>query len=220
MEKMRSRSDAEAAVAMSTGTLDTRLVTTDWRKGLPIIAGSLVTIRALHTSDAHSLLTMLTAEEVTRFISAPPGSVEAFERFIVSANCERVAGSCVSFAVVPRGMDAAIGLFQVRRREAGFDTAEWGFAFGSAFWGTGMFTEAARLVLEFSFGVVGVRRMEARATVQNGRGNGALRKLGATQEGVLRRAFHRGGQYYDQALWTIVSDEWTAAAGPVSSRIH
>ena len=115
------------------------------------------------------------------------------------------------FAVTLKGFDTAIGIFQVRDLRSGLETAEWGFAIGSAFWGTGVFEDAAKLVLEFAFDTVGVRRLEARAAVQNGRCNGALRKLGAVQEGVLRRSFLKDGEYLDQALWTILHDEWIQA---------
>ncbi|MCM3880206.1 MAG: GNAT family N-acetyltransferase, partial [Vicinamibacterales bacterium] len=56
--------------------------------------------------------------------------------------------------------------------------------------------------------VIGVHRLEARAAVQNGRGNGALRKLGAVQEGILRKSFLRGGTYLDQSLWAILPEDW------------
>jgi len=78
----------------------------------------------------------------------------------------------------------------------------------SEFWGTGVFAEAAREVVAFAFETVGVHRLEARAAVQNGRGNGALRKVGAVQEGLLRKSFQKNGQYLDQALWTILNDDW------------
>ena len=35
--------------------------------------------------------------------------------------------------------------------------------------------------------------------------------IGAVQEGVLRRSFLRNGEYLDQALWTILRDEWIQA---------
>ena len=79
---------------------------------------------------------------------------------------------------------------------------------GSSFWGTGVFAEGARLVVNFAVDVVGVQRLEARAAVANGRGNGALRKIGAVQEGVLRRSFLRNGQYHDQVLWSILAEDW------------
>ena len=56
--------------------------------------------------------------------------------------------------------------------------------------------------------MVGAQRLEARAAVANGRGNGALRKIGAVQEGVLRRSFLRNGQYHDQVLWSILAEDW------------
>ena len=52
------------------------------------------------------------------------------------------------------------------------------------------------------------RRLEARAAIQNGRGNGALRKLGAVQEGILRKSFLRNGKYHDQTLWAILDEDW------------
>ena len=75
-----------------------------------------------------------------------------------------------------------------------------------------MFVEGAKMTVDFAFDAVGVHRLEARAALKNGRGNGALRKIGAVQEGVLRRSFLRNGEYLDQALWTILADEWRAKA--------
>jgi RimJ/RimL family protein N-acetyltransferase len=124
---------------------------------------------------------------------------------------QRTAGSYACFAVTLRGHDTAIGIFQVRDLGQGFETAEWGFAIGSAFWGTGVFQDGAELVLEFTFETLGVQRLEARAAVRNGRGNGALQKIGAIQEGVLRKSFLKDGEYLDQVLWTILDEDWRHA---------
>jgi len=121
--------------------------------------------------------------------------------------------------VVPRGSDAAVGLFQIRSLEPGFGSAEWGFALGSTYWGSGVFAESAALVLDFVFETMQVHRVEARAAVRNGRGNGALRKIGAVQEGVLRRAFLRNGEYLDQVLWSIVSEDWIQAKAVWGPRV-
>jgi [ribosomal protein S5]-alanine N-acetyltransferase len=196
------------------------VVTSDWKTGLPVLTGSRVTLRELRVSDAPSLFAMLTAEEVSRFISPPPTTIEGFERFIMWANRERAAGNYACFAIVPHGMDTAVGLFQVRQLEPGWGTAEWGFAMGSAFWGTGLFVEGSQLVLQFAFETIGVHRLEARAAVQNGRGNGALRKLGAVCEGVLRRSFLRNGQYLDQALWAILADDYHVSKNIIIPTIH
>jgi len=208
MEKMPFRESMTADHAVATMTAP--VVSSDWTKGLPVLTAGNVTLREMRISDAPSLLAMLTTEEVARFISPPPTTVTGFERFIVWANTERQAGRYACFAVVPRGMDTAIGIFQVRQLEPGFAAAEWGFAIGSPFWGMGVFQEGAQLLLRFAFDTVNVHRLEARAALKNGRGNGALRKIGAVQEGVLRKSFLRNGEYLDQALYSIVSEEWLA----------
>lgn len=184
------------------------VTSSDWRHGLPIIGGAGFSLRELRLSDAASLLTLLTTEEVTRFISPPPSTIDGFERFILWTQRERVAGNYICFGVVPDGSDVAIGLFQVRQMEPGFGTAEWGFALGSAYWGSGLFVKGAQLVADFAFDVVGVHRLEARSAVPNGRGNGALKKIGATQEGVLRKSFTCNGEQLDQNLWTLIDDDW------------
>lgn len=210
MEKMPFNPEPERVTVMirAIQTIQTTVTTSDWRDGLPVLTGSTFTLRDLRLEDAPSLLAMLTTEEVSRFISPPPTTVEGFERFILWAGRERQAGNYTCFAVVPQGCSTAVGIFQLKSLEQGFATAEWGFALGSQFWGTGVFAEGARLIVDFAVDVIGTHRLEARAAVANGRGNGALRKIGAVQEGVLRRSFFRNGVYHDQVLWGIVADDW------------
>ena len=52
-----------------------------WRARLPELRGTGVTLRELRASDAASLHARLTTEQVARFISPPPRSVEAFADF-------------------------------------------------------------------------------------------------------------------------------------------
>jgi ribosomal-protein-alanine N-acetyltransferase len=195
---------------------DHTIVSTDWRVNLPTLVGQQVRLRELRASDAPSLCALLTTEEVARFISPPPTTVPGFEGFIAWTLRQCTAGAYASFAVTVSGFDTAIGIFQVRETERGFGTAEWGFAIGSPFWGTGVFEESADLVLEFVFNRLGVHRLEARAAVLNGRGNSALRKIGALKEGILRKSLLCGGQYLDQVLYAILDSDWRASRTPIT----
>ena len=72
-----------------------------------------------------------------------------------------------------------------------------------------MFIDGARLVIDFAFGL-GVHRLEARAAVRTAR----QRRAPEARRGAGRRAagsFLRNGEYLDQALWTILADEWLEA---------
>jgi RimJ/RimL family protein N-acetyltransferase len=217
MEKMPYNPELDSTAlrtqtaTMTTTTQTNEIVTSDWQARLPVLTGMQVALRELRASDAASLFAMLTSEEVSRFISPPPTTIDGFERFIAWTIREREAGRYVCYAVTVKGYDTAIGIFQVRELEPAFGTAEWGFAIGSAFWGTGVFQESAELVLEFAFETLGIHRLEARAAVKNGRGNGALQKIGAVQEGLLRRSFLKNGEFVDQVLYAIIEDDWRDA---------
>src|SRR2546428_5984258 len=222
MEKMPfSEAALEMQIMPEISRVDIANVTSsDWRQQLPVLSNKGVTLRELRITDAHSLFAMLTTEEVSRFISPPPTTVEGFERFIAWTQRQRQAGTYVCFAVTLTGSDTAIGIFQLRELDPGFGTAEWGFAIGSPFWGTGVFQEAAQLVVDFAFETVGVHRPEARSAVRDGRGNGALQKIGAVKEGGLRKSFVRNGEQLDQVLWAILDEDWLQAKKVWECVIH
>ena len=183
-------------------------VTRGWREGLPVLSHAAVVLRELTVEDAPALLAHLGTPEASRFIAPLPTSVDGFREFIATAARERAQGQSATFGVLPAGSDHVVGFFQIRALEVDFTGAEWSFVLGSSYWGSGLFLDCARMVLDFSFEILGVIRLEARAVTLDGRGNGALRKIGAVQEGVLRRSFKRSGQRYDQLLWAVLAEDW------------
>src|SRR5437762_597155 len=180
-----------------------------WRDGLPVLTGNLVQLREIAFEDAPSLHMLIASDpRVTEHISPPPATVEALQGFIAWAHQQRAAGKLVCYAVVPKGLKYAIGLFQVRKLQPDFLVAEWGFALGSSFWGTGVFEDAAALVADFAFDTLGADRLEGRSITANTRGNAALQKIGATGEAVLRSALKRGNVLLSQYLWSLRSADW------------
>jgi RimJ/RimL family protein N-acetyltransferase len=213
-------------IRINIGAATSRLATVaarpcaDWRTGLPVLSARGITLRELRLTDAASLHQLLTSAEVSRFISPPPSTVEGFERFIAWTHRERAAGQYVCFAIVPDGSDTAVGLYQIRQLEPGFGVAEWGFALAQPLWGTGVFAATAPAVIDFVIDALGVRRLEARSSSENGRGNGALQKIGATREAFLRKSFLKDGRYHDQVLWSITAEDWRALRVPATAAVH
>jgi RimJ/RimL family protein N-acetyltransferase len=191
-----------------------------WHHVPPVLQGPRVRLREVRRADAPALLAALSTSEVARFISPPPDTIEGFEKFIVSARSHRATGEAVCFSVIPAGYEAPVGVIQVRAMEPHSKGAEWGFALGTEFWGEGLFYTAAPLVIDWVFDTVGAVRLEARSATTNGRGNGALRKLGAVQEAVLRQSLRREDEYLDQVLWTITSDQWHALRKVSKLKVH
>ena len=182
----------------------------DWRRGLPVLHGEGLTLRELQLSDAPHLLPLLNETEVSRFLAPPPRTGAGLRRFVRWAHRQRAEGRYACFAIVPRGTNSSAGFFQLRALDTEVATAEWGFVLGRPYWGTGLFAEGAALAQAFAFGCMGVRRLEARALAANGRAQGALLKVGAVREGVLRQAFAINGQRCDTTLWSILDTDWRA----------
>jgi ribosomal-protein-alanine N-acetyltransferase len=177
----------------------------EWREGLPPIVSERFTLRELLPADAAGLHRVVSMPETIRHIYPPPGTLEEVGHFIDRTRTERAAGKYICYGIVSHTSHAIAGLVELRPTQPDFYRAELGIILEPQFWGTGLFPEAARLICEFAFEVLGVHRIEARASVENDRSNAALRKIGARQEGVLRQAFLSGGRYIDQYLWSIVN---------------
>ena len=182
----------------------------DWRRRLPELSDGIVTLRELRAGDASSLVAHLSDARVLRYIAQCPSTIAGFRRFIRWTHAERRRGTFNCYGIVPPGETCAVGVIQVWPVEPDFSTAEWGFALGESFWGTGLFMRGARLVLDAVFSQLGVYRLEARAVDANGRGNRVLEKLGAARDGVLRGGFRDGLAIRDQVMWSILAPEWQA----------
>ena len=196
------------------------LAAPNWRSELPTLAARLVTLREPTTSDLRSLMDLLLLGDASRFGIDEPVSEVAVQQLLDRIAREREAGIAFSFLVTISSSRAVIGLVQARQIDLSWESAEWECTLAPSWRGTGAFLETARLVGSFAFGIVGVHRLEARVLLQNGRANGALRKLGAVQEGVLRESVRRGNAYLDQVLWSVLKEDWGEHWVSTAPRVH
>jgi RimJ/RimL family protein N-acetyltransferase len=191
-----------------------------WRTELPVLAGGSLTLREPSPHDLGTLVDLLSIADAPCFGIKDPITELSVRRFIDSASRNRGAGLAFTYAITMTASRALVGLVQVRQLDPTFEAAEWEFIVIPSSRGTGIFLEAARLVGSFTFTSIGTHRLEARVLLQNGRGNGALRKLGAVQEGILRRSIRRGGEYLDQVLWSVLNEDWGDHWVSTAPRVH
>jgi RimJ/RimL family protein N-acetyltransferase len=192
----------------------------NWREELPTLAAKLVTLREPVTADLGPLTELLSIPDASRFGMDDPVSDVAVKMVIDRAPLDRRAGLAITYTIVQAASRQVIGLTQVRQLDPTFETAEWEMTLAPSARGTGVFLEAARLIGSLAFASLGTHRLEARIPAHNGRANGALRKLGAVQEGLLRRSARRGQQYIDQVLWSLLKDDWSDHWVSIAPRVH
>jgi RimJ/RimL family protein N-acetyltransferase len=202
------------------GSDNTFINTSNWRAELPVLAGRLVVLREPTAQDLPTLVDLLSVSDATRFGLDDAPTELAVQQLIDRAVRDRTNGTAFTYAITLGPTHTVAGLMQVRQLDPTFEAAEWECTIAPSSRGSGVFLDAVRLVGSFAFGAVGIHRLEARVLLQNGRANGALRKLGAVQEGILRRSLRYGGEYVDQVLWSMLKEDWGdhwVAAGP---RVH
>ena len=95
----------------------------------------------------------------------------------------------------------------------------WTF-YGPRWWGTAVNPEAKLLLLTHAFETCGFGRVKIQTDVINERSQAAIRKLGATFEGVTRRDVRRAdGSWRDSAVFSILVDEWPAVRAGLLDRL-
>ncbi|HUK34752.1 MAG TPA: GNAT family protein [Vicinamibacterales bacterium] len=192
----------------------------NWREQLPMLSARMVTLREPMSADLRPLMDLLLLSDAARFGIEDPVTEIAVQQMLERIAKDRSAGVGFTYVVTITSTRALIGLVQVRQIDLSWESAEWECTLAPSWRGTGAFLETARLVGSFGFGTVGIHRLEARVLMQNGRANGALRKLGAVQEGVLRESARRGSDYVDQVLWSILKEDWGAHWVSTTPRVH
>jgi len=155
-----------------------------WTTAVPSLHGDFTTLREVAASDVYTLFTLFSDPAVTAHMAPPPPTLAKFAGFVEWSHQQRAQGHGVCFGIVPDGMTVAVGILQVRLEPASSD-AEWGFVLSTHFWSTGVFADAATVLIDFAFTTMGVERLEARIALRNGRAHAAMHKIGARFDAML-----------------------------------
>ncbi|TCC22123.1 GNAT family N-acetyltransferase [Kribbella speibonae] len=87
-------------------------------------------------------------------------------------------------------------------------------------WGTAVNPACKLLLLEHAFEVCGFGRVKIQTGSKNTHSQAAIAKLGATQEGVLRRHMRLAdGSFRDTVVFSILADEWPDVRKRLEDRI-
>lgn len=160
-------------------------------------------LRPLTARDAGGLLAHFGDPEVTEFMDIEPlRTLSQAQAVVAWAGGLLAQGGGVRWGVRARDGQRLIGtcgfnaleLERGRRGELAYDLAV-------AFWGQGVMREVLPAVLEFGFGRIGLRRIEAMVTDGNVRSTGLLERLGFQCEGRLRDHGYWKGRFWDQLIY-------------------
>jgi ribosomal-protein-alanine N-acetyltransferase len=177
------------------------------------ITGPTLTLRFARESDAAGLFQIGSDVETTKYLSwGPYAEVGQAEHFIAGMPGQIEYGEELGF-LVTRG-DEILGVTaftEPRPRDRSVIIGTW---LHRDHWGTGVNTESKALMAALAFNAMGVERLGVYAAVTNERSRRALKKVGFTEEGVLRHFHLHGDKWYDLMVGSILREEYPA--GPLA----
>jgi RimJ/RimL family protein N-acetyltransferase len=146
---------------------------------------------------------------------------DAVAAYIEKALRAQASGSELPFAIRSASTGAVVGTTRYLHIEAPHRRVEIGSTWlARTVQGTTINPAAKLLLLEHAFSEWRFNRVEFLTHSRNAQSRAALRKLGATQEGILRQ--HQvlpDGSLRDSVMFSIISAEWPAVRDGIRSRI-
>ena len=89
-------------------------------------------------------------------------------------------------------------------------SAEIGYWLAESVARRGIMTRCVNTLMNYAFRELNINRVELRAATENGRSRGVAKRLGFTQEGILRDAEWLNDHYVDQAVYSMLKREWAS----------
>jgi RimJ/RimL family protein N-acetyltransferase len=181
---------------------------------LPTLQAERIRLRPHREEDLPAFFALYSDPEAMRYWSFPAWTdiEQAHPRF--NGALAPVAPDGVHAWAIADADDALIGgltLFSIDRKQG---RAEIGYALHSSQWGHGYAQEAARLGIDFAFGTLSLRRIEADIDPRNAASCRLVERMGFMREGLLRERWQVAGEVCDSAIYGLLARDWPGAGEP------
>ena len=178
-----------------------------------ILENDNVLLRPLVGEDYSTLLEFAMNEPTLwQYSLSDASGRENMYNYLTTALSNRAKRDSYPFIVFDKASNKYAGSTRFYDYQKTHNTVQLGFTwYGKEFQGTKVNKNCKYLMLEYAFEHLQVERVEFRADNKNARSIAAMKSIGCTVEGVLRRkcAAHKNGRR-DSIILSILNDEWFA----------
>jgi len=187
------------------------------------LEGAVVRLEPLRTE--HSGVFWEVAQEdmegIFRWIPYRMQTREDFEGVVQKALAEQERGESVPFATVERSSGRVVGSTRFMNIDRANRRVEIGSTWIAPTWQrTAVNTEAKYVMLRHAFEVWKCVRVELKTDALNERSRAAILRLGAKEEGTLRRhVVTWTGRIRDSDYFSILDDEWPAVKARLEEKL-
>jgi RimJ/RimL family protein N-acetyltransferase len=186
-----------------------------------LVTGARVALEPLGFGHLDDLAAAGADAAIWRWLPTPhhqPGTMRAFIDSAMIAHQNRTA---LPFATIDLASQKAVGSTRYHHIVPEHCRLEIGVTWiGTAQQRSHVNTEAKLLQLWYAFEVLGYRRIELKADVENMKSRMAIARLGAIEEGVFRKhMLYSDGRNRDNVYFSIIDDDWPAVRARLEERL-
>ncbi len=186
-----------------------------------ILEGQVVRLEPLSGGHEPALWEMAQEHEIWTYMSILVEQRADFAQWMDAALGAAARGEHIPFAIVDRSTGRAIGstrYFAIMPADCNLEIGHtW---LGKPYWRTAVNTECKYLLLRHAFETLGCVRVQLKTDALNARSRAAIARLGAVEEGILRKhIWVQNRRFRDTAMFSIVDDEWPSVRQRLEQRL-
>jgi [ribosomal protein S5]-alanine N-acetyltransferase len=177
----------------------------------PVLRTARLVLRETAEHDAAAVFAMEGDPVAMRYWSRlPMQDISEAHESVARAREYFPARAALRWSIVLPADDRMLGHVSLFHLNEQSGRAEIGYGLQREHWGRGYMHEALTAVVDYAFGPLGVRRLEADVDPRNHASLRALERLGFAHEGVLRERWQVGEEISDSALLGLLARDWRA----------
>ena len=148
--------------------------------------------------------------ELWRLTVSQVHSEADMRRYVDDALRQQAAGTALPFVTTEAATGRVVGSSRLANADAVHCRVEIGWTWIAPAWQrTAVNTEAKYLMLRHAFEVLGMVRVELKTDALNERSRRAILRIGAREEGILRKhQITENGRSRDSVYFSVIDDEW------------
>lgn len=186
-----------------------------------VLEGSVVRLEPLSAAHVPALAAVAFDPDLWAVTTTNIRDEGDLRRYVDDAVTAQRAGTALPFCIVLRDTNTAVGSSRLANYDAANRRVEIGWSWIARPWQrTAVNAESKLLLMQHAFDALGCLRVEFKTDAINLRSQGALAKLGAVREGVLRsHMIVQGGRRRDSVYYSVLAEEWPAVRAALERRL-
>lgn len=184
--------------------------------------GQNVRLEPLSLAQLDELCAVGLDDELWRWTLSQVHSKAEMSSYIEDALTSQKNGSLLPFATIEKTTGRVVGSTRYANIDLDNRRLEIGWTWIARAWQrTAVNTEAKFLMLKHAFETLGCNRVEFKTDALNERSRNAILRIGAKQEGILRKLIVLpNGRVRDTVCFSIIDTEWAEVKKNLEAKLH